>query len=160
MSLISIKVETDSTLLENAESLFSEQGLSVEQAIRLFVDKCVEVGGIPFDFDPEWVIDDSLPHDRKIVKELASRGLRGNDLLLARKEIRKRMAGKEAPLYGEGDIVRFHAEGGTLTGRVEIVDVGGAFGLDEHSYDIFVEERGFLWKHVPESLVSGKAGNL
>lgn len=162
MSLIPIEAEKGSTLLGDEESPLGGQGLSAEQAIRLLACKCVEVGSIPFGFDPEWVIDDSLPHNRKIVEELASRGLRGNDLLLARKEIRERMAGSEAekhPLYGEGDLVRFHAEGGKLTGRIEIVDAGGAFGLDEHSCDIFVEERGFLRKHVPESLVSGKAGN-
>lgn len=93
MQLTTIEIEIDSDLKEDAEAVLAEQGLTFEQAVLAFLDKCVETGGIPFDFNPEWVIDDSLPFDREIVKELAGRGLRGDDLLLARKERRELLEG-------------------------------------------------------------------
>ena len=89
MRLATLAIEIDSDLKEDTETVLAELGLTFEQAVLALLDKCVETGGIPLDFDPEWVIDDSFLFDREIVKELAGRGLRGNSLLLARKERRE-----------------------------------------------------------------------
>lgn len=40
-------------------------------------------------------------------------------------------------------------------GVIKIVDVGGALGVNEHSYDILDPFAPFLHKHVPESSVAG-----
>ena len=89
MRLATLAIEIESDLKEDTETVLAELGLTFEQAVLALLDKCVETGGIPLDFDPEWVIDDSFLFDREIVKELAGRGLRGNSLLLARKERRE-----------------------------------------------------------------------
>lgn len=95
MTLVSMEIEIDLDLMDDAGFVLAELGFSHERAIQMFLDKCVEVGGIPFDFDPEWLIDDSLPRDRETVMELAGRGLRGNELLLALKGRRERIKAAE-----------------------------------------------------------------
>ena len=45
------------------------------------------------------------------------------------------------------------------TGVVWVVDVGGAWGLHEHSYDILEPFEPFDYKHVPQSSVIGPVEN-
>ena len=49
-----IEITVDADLLEGAKAaLSSGHGMAVEEAVALFLEKCVDAGGIPFDFDPE-----------------------------------------------------------------------------------------------------------
>ncbi|MBU4643150.1 hypothetical protein [Bacillus toyonensis] len=52
--------------------------------------------------------------------------------------------------FNLGDIVVFDFQGEMLTGEIEIRDFGGSLEHDYHSYDIVVEERNMLYKHIPE----------
>lgn len=72
----------------------------------------------------------------------------------------------EPPKFKRGDEVAFCAVSCNVDARrlrrvrgvIKIVDVGGAIGVNEHSYDIFSESENMLYKHVPESSVAGLAG--
>lgn len=46
-----LTLQIDSTLKEQAEALFSSLGLTLEEAITLFLEAFVQQGGIPFPVD-------------------------------------------------------------------------------------------------------------
>lgn len=46
-----LTLQIDSTLKEQAEALFSSLGLTLEEAITLFLEASVQQGGIPFPVD-------------------------------------------------------------------------------------------------------------
>ena len=46
-----LTLQIDSTLKEQAEALFSSLGLTLEEAITLFLEASVQHGGIPFPVD-------------------------------------------------------------------------------------------------------------
>ncbi|PEZ58149.1 hypothetical protein CN372_26115 [Bacillus anthracis] len=52
--------------------------------------------------------------------------------------------------FNLGDTVMFEFDGEMITGKIEIRDFGGSLEHDYHSYDIYVEERNTLYKHIPE----------
>lgn len=56
--------------------------------------------------------------------------------------------------FNVGEKVRFTINDMELVGIVEIVDFGGSFEHDYHSYDIFVAEKNCLYKHVLEESCS------
>jgi len=50
--------------------------------------------------------------------------------------------------FSVGDRVRIsYAD---VVGVVEVADLNGTFFCDDPSYDIYVEEDGSLYKHIPE----------
>lgn len=56
------------------------------------------------------------------------------------------------PLFKRGDKVKFLFDKKILIeGKIEIIDWGGALGIDETSYDI--ESNNILYKHVPQSTI-------
>lgn len=62
------------------------------------------------------------------------------------------MLGK--PKFKEGQKVKFTIGKDTLEGSVYIIDEYGTFEYDEDvSYDIMVESKNCLYKHIPEKLV-------
>lgn len=71
------------------------------------------------------------------------------------------MIGK--PRYKRQDIVCFEIDGMKKIGTIEIVDAYGTFFQDEEpSYDIMVNENNeyCLYKHIPESYILIKGGNI
>lgn len=87
--MVTIEVLVDADLLKQAEEILAEKyGMTVEEVIVLLLKETIRVGGVPFDFEPEWLIDESRPFDAEIIKELKGQGLRGNDFLIALKERR------------------------------------------------------------------------
>ncbi len=46
-----ITFETDKETLEEAEKVFSSLGLTLEEAINLFLEKCIECNDIPFSYE-------------------------------------------------------------------------------------------------------------
>ena len=62
---------------------------------------------------------------------------------------------KGYPKYRVGDNVSFTINNVTRYGFLYIVDTYGALGLDDVSYDIFVEKDNCLYKHVEERMVIG-----
>ncbi len=63
------------------------------------------------------------------------------------------MIGK--PKFKVGDKVRFTIQGQELEGEVLVVDAYGTFfEPDDVSYDIMVEGKNMLYKHIQESYVS------
>ncbi len=55
-----ITIELDSELKQQAEKLFVSLGMDLSTAINLFLEKCVEVGGIPF------LITTEIPNEETI----------------------------------------------------------------------------------------------
>ncbi|STD27447.1 hypothetical protein [Enterococcus mundtii] len=53
--------------------------------------------------------------------------------------------------YRKEQEVKFNYYGEVLQGVIEILDFGGSFEHDYHSYDIYVEESNTLYKHIPEA---------
>ena len=53
--------------------------------------------------------------------------------------------------YTKGQKVQFKCDGTTLHGIIKILDFGGSFDNDYHSYDILVREENMLYKHIPEA---------
>ncbi len=45
-----ITFETDKETLEAAEKVFRSLGLTLEEAINLFLEKCIECNGLPFSY--------------------------------------------------------------------------------------------------------------
>lgn len=58
--------------------------------------------------------------------------------------------------YALKDIVQFRVANDILTGVIELADFPRSSRINYRSYDIFVEERGCSFKHVPESDVLKK----
>lgn len=56
--------------------------------------------------------------------------------------------------YVKGQVVQFKCEGAVLQGVIKILDFGGSFENDYHSYDIYVQADNTLYKHVPEADIS------
>ena len=63
---------------------------------------------------------------------------------------------KGHPKYKIGDSVCFSFGDETLCGIVFIVDRYGAIGCDDVSYDIFIESKNTLYKHIEEKYVFTK----
>lgn len=72
--------------------------------------------------------------------------------------------GKELELYppkfDSGEYVKLalsasEADSGNYSksGQIWVVDVGGALGYDNHTYDVFIEEENCLCKHIPEEWI-------
>jgi hypothetical protein len=53
--------------------------------------------------------------------------------------------------YFKGQEVKFDFNGETLQGIIEILDFGGSFENDFHSYDVYVATTDTLYKHIPEA---------
>ena len=60
MEMVTFTIEVDSKLLEEAEKVFAENGLTVEEACILFFKETIKRGAIPFEYSAE---------DIKAVKE-------------------------------------------------------------------------------------------
>ena len=55
-----ISIELDPELIQQAEELFAQLGMDLSTAINLFLEKCVEIGGIPF------MITTEIPNEETI----------------------------------------------------------------------------------------------
>ena len=55
-----ISIEIEDRLKQQAEELFASLGMDLSTAINLFLEKCVEVGGIPF------MITTEIPNEETI----------------------------------------------------------------------------------------------
>ena len=42
---------------------------------------------------------------------------------------------------------------GKKVGEIRVVDVGGAWGFDNHTYDVFVKEDNCFYKHLREEIL-------
>ena len=53
--------------------------------------------------------------------------------------------------YFKGQEVKFDFNGETLQGIIEILDFGGWFESDFHSYDVYVATTDTIYKYIPEA---------
>ena len=51
MSIITVEIEDD--ILEQAKDICAKNGLTLEEAVILFLKKCIEIKGLPFPIDEE-----------------------------------------------------------------------------------------------------------
>ena len=71
MDLVPMKIPVDQELKERAECLFSECGMSLEEAVALFFEKSIEAGGFPFGSGPARPqIGDGLAEEAEAVLSL------------------------------------------------------------------------------------------
>ena len=68
----------------DVEAIYSRYGLSITEAINIFLHQSINVGGLPFDLRPPWPNEFTLAAMREgdeIVKSGQGRFIRADDLL-------------------------------------------------------------------------------
>ena len=71
---INITICIDSDLKEQAEALFSEQGMDLNTAFNLFVRESLRVGGIPFELTPNKETTEALEEAKRMTYDSSVKG--------------------------------------------------------------------------------------
>ena len=69
-----INISMDSDLKEQAEALFSEQGMDLNTAFNLFVMESLRVGGIPFELTPNKETIEAMKEAKKMIYDSSVKG--------------------------------------------------------------------------------------
>ena len=57
MATIDIRLRVHKELKTDAEAIFKQMGMTMSEAMRIFLSQCINSGGLPFN----WTLDKTIP---------------------------------------------------------------------------------------------------